>query len=206
MYETGSSSSSELGEAHSLYHKEGVSYVDALIREYRADLGIEPSWKIIPQMVCAHALGGRNALLTWHLDYWQAVLTVRCNLSDDQILWEVVHELYELQRYRTGHLFLTLLGQLSGDQQEVASIFLDAYRLARNQEIELACQQCLKRVRPLDITVYGVPDGGSELIQILESTQAETLPAANAVMRRIRLEPIPSPLEGVEEKRGSTDA
>ena len=138
-----------------LTHARLLIWVGELVRIHRAMIGILPRWTITPLVYCPEDLEGRNAVMTWRPDTWEAFLSIRCDLpSYEHVRWEVVHELFELHWASTGTLVHSLIHDIlpSFSSPSLSSLFpywMEQYRTARNQEIEAAVSLYLHKERPV---------------------------------------------------------
>lgn len=128
--------------------------VEKLIKIHRTAIGLLTTWQILPVICSSKELQGGNAVMSWRPDTWEAYLSIRDDLPTYQhLLWEVVHELFELHWSATGTLTYTLVYQvlpsLLGKQQEYIQFWMEHYRMARNQEVESAVRAYLHRDRPV---------------------------------------------------------
>lgn len=138
-----------------LTHARLLLWVSELIRIHRRMIDINPRWSITPLIYCPEEMDGRNAVMTWRPDTWEAFLSVRCDLpSYLHLRWEVLHELFELHWGSTGTLVYSLIhdmlpSSLLSHADSLYSYWMEQYRVARNQEIEAAVSLYLHEDRPV---------------------------------------------------------
>jgi hypothetical protein len=115
------------------------SLVEHVIKNYRQGLGIEEIWKIDVQVCCPEQLPQAEASIWWDAECWFARLHVRCNLSGEFLSWLVLHELCELQAWRTSSFALQLIDQYPlrlPRREDYRAAYKREWQRLRNQEIE----------------------------------------------------------------------
>jgi len=103
-----------LDEKHVRAHQQLKKNVEQLLDEERYGIGIEDVWKIEVSVCCAEKLPYHEASIWWDSEIYYAWLHIRCEFVDsvDMIRWLVLHELCELQMWRSGNFMLELLDRL----------------------------------------------------------------------------------------------
>lgn len=125
---------------------------EAHIRRFRKRVGLEEIWSIEVLICCPESeeVQTAEASVWWDAEVWYARMLLRCNLPPALFEWCVVHELCELQRWRSASCYLESHQLLLPGEQ--SSRLLEQYRQARNQEIELQVSALLGHRRPYHLT------------------------------------------------------
>lgn len=160
-------------------HQDLLAFVQTVMTNYRADIGIEPYWTVESRICCPDEMSEAEACIWWDTDLWYARMLLRCDVPDPLVYNLVAHELYELLHWRTGECFRQLADHV---QENALVIHLKQEHLkARNQEIEIEVQQFLSGMHrpyhllgPYEYTnrhkrIATVPDGQAEQTQSLSS-------------------------------------
>lgn len=145
-----------INEQHEVYHRKVARQVQSLIDEHRDKIGLERRWQIHIVVLCERNLFAARGRIEWVPDTYEATIHIRCNLPGSLLRWEVVHELHELSKYRSGtiiHQFARTVREHG--MREVATLFMDQYCMARNQEIEEDVERYLQASRPNEVESYG---------------------------------------------------
>ena len=134
-------------------HKKLHQTVTEIIASHRKGIGIDPRWRINVEISCDTIRGG---MISWIPDTYEATVTVCCDLPPDLLLWETIHELAELSKYRSG----TIIEQFARIAREyglsdTVNLFMSQYRMARNQEIEEEVGRYLQEFRPEEVSHDG---------------------------------------------------
>lgn len=103
----------------------------------RSIVGLEPDWTIDVRILCPDELIDSEAAIYWHAEVWFARLMVRCDAPSDLIPRLVLHELLELQRWKTTDNTCKQLALAKVTEYgEVWRLFEQEQKEMRNQEIE----------------------------------------------------------------------
>jgi hypothetical protein len=126
------------GERH---HQLVRATAESVIKTYRQRMGIEEAWSIEVQVLCPSYLPQSEASIWWDAEVWFARMHLRCGLSAEFLTWLILHELYELQAWRSGAFSLQLLESLRDTSRHRASLssretMKREWQRLRNQEIE----------------------------------------------------------------------
>lgn len=141
-------------------HAQIGEWAQDLILDNRDVVGIDRHWSIHvevtdPDTIFQHAEG----LISYDEEVYYGLITVRCDLPYDLLEWIVIHELFELKRYKSAsaiqdwyHFQLREYDEELVRQQRVERYYR-AWMKARNQEIEEEVYQYLGHHRPMHMPV-----------------------------------------------------
>jgi len=132
--------------SHQKRHNQVKAWTQDLINLHRGNLGIEEKWQISIEFLC-DVRKDIAGLIEWIPDTYEATLSIRCDLPYGLIRWEVVHELVELSKYRSGTA-VGLFVEHCKKYEIGADLFMGQYRTARNQEVENEVGRYLGERRP----------------------------------------------------------
>ena len=128
------------GTQHTHLHDKLRKTLLELVQWHRDRLGIERAWKVNVGVLCPFESPSEvypNAYVTWDMDTWSALVMMRCDVEQEFVLHEVLHELMELAEYRTGTLWHYVCQQLLAEgrvSSELIEYVTKEYEQARNQE------------------------------------------------------------------------
>jgi hypothetical protein len=125
-----------------------------LVTLHRDTIGIEPIWTIEVRICCPEEMPESEASIFWHAEVWYARMMVRCDVPEDLLSWLVIHELMELQRWRSTDLVHNALesAKIWSTTSVLWTIYAQRLNEARNQEVELAVSMYMQgERRPLHL-------------------------------------------------------
>jgi hypothetical protein len=129
-------------EKHTHYSKD----TERLIQRFRRRCGVEDIWQIETHIGCWSKDQQAEASIRFDAEVWYAHLFVCCEVTPDLLIWCVLHELCELQRWRSALCFLEAYEKLPPEPE--AERLLRQFHQQRNQEIELQVAGLLNNRRP----------------------------------------------------------
>jgi hypothetical protein len=140
---------------HLQMHEETIGYVHRLIEQNREMIGLEANWSIQVEVKCAGEIPNHEALMIWDPEFFYARMQVRCGFAEEMTRWLVLHELCELQTWRTVEQWQKAVNALFPPMRTRTPLLIHQratmhreWEVARNQEIECRLYGLLGEHRP----------------------------------------------------------